>query len=408
VTPIVILLGLVAFAYLASFVLSSRDRHGYGIISGSEIIAVGLIAGPAGLGFITSGLLEAASPAATIAIGWLGFRLGLRFRRSELPQLTARSGLTLLLESVVATGALYGLVELANLLGGLGMSSTTRLAIAAIGSPSTKSAILWARTRYSARGPVSDCLWAITRFDDLIAVLILSVVFVLSPDGAAAGTLPFSVRMGASLLLGPVLALLAGLLLGRGERREDLLWIAVIGFSALGTGLALRLGLSALGVAMLFGITLGWTSPQQADRIAELTEATERPTIQVLLLLIGAWLELRLQMVFLALGFGALRVIAKLVGGFAARIASPVPGRPLWLGAGLLPSGGLVTVMVLSVLFGLPSSGQPVLGAFVGAAAIGDLIGGPALIALLRRSGEVRDDAAARPDLVADAPRGNG
>jgi len=384
VNHVIILLGLVVFATLTSFLLSSTQRRGYGLVSGTEFIVVGAFIGPAALDFLTSGVLQAADAAVAAGVGWLGFRFGLRFRRSDLARLTRRQVAAIVVEPLVSSAVLFALLRGASYLFGLGLSLQLCIGLAAIGSASTKSALQWAVDRYAARGSLTDLLCAVARYDDWLGLLLIGGLLALGYDYPA--ELNPTWKLAATLLAGPVFALFAFALLGRGKLREDLTWIAVLGFSALGTGLAMQLGLSSLAVAGIWGAALGLVHPA-ADALDKLTEPTERPIVQVLLLLVGARLELDGRAIVLAIFFVALRLAAKLVGGTVLRLLAP-RGAARWIGAGLLPSGGMAGVMALS-LVPIFDGESLVLWSFAISSLVGDLVGSRTLRALLARAGEI-------------------
>lgn len=389
-TELLTLLGLLTLTYLASFLLSAKQRQGYGLISGAEFLAVGFAVGPTGLAFLSGEVIERAAPAIMLATGWLGLRLGLRFLPSELSALSGEHRVAILIKPLVALGALVGLITLLERLGGPRFTWPDRLALAAVGSVTTRSAILSLTALHQADGPVSRLLRSIARFDDLPAVLVMGALFAWR---AAPGV--WGLAAGASLLGGLVLGGVASLLLGRGAWREDFAWVAMLGFTALLTGLSAQVGVSSLAVAVAFGLAICWASPH-AGLIAEMTQQTERPIMQVLLLLIGAQLTLAWEQMGLALVFLLLRAGAKLAAGlalWALRLPS-TRGEPL-LGQGLLPCGGMATVMVLSYVQPVQAeSSQLLLWSFVVFCVFGDLLGSRALKGLLIRRGELGAGAA--------------
>lgn len=392
-TALLTLLGLTAFAYLASFLLSSSRRQGYGLVSGAEFLAIGLGLGPAGLDFLTADLVDAAGPALALAVGWLGFRLGIRIRPGELQAAPARTWAAGLAEPLASGAILFVVLDGADAFLGLGLPPLATAALAVLGSATTKSGALWAIGRFHADGPVTRLLGTATRLNDLPGVLGLGLLFALALAGKSAGGAAPGTRLLATLAGGPALALLAVLLLGRGRFRPDLAWVALLGFTALGTGLSLRLGVSTLAVLALFGAALGLSS-RHAGALERMTAETERPLMQVLLLLLGAQLALDPHWMAVGLLFATLRMSAKVAGGQLLRLA-PGGARSPWLGAGLFHCGGVAAAMAIAWAAAFPESGQAALWAFTASSLAGDLIGSRSLKLLLKQSGELPDPAPA-------------
>ncbi len=380
---IVTLLVLVAAAYAVSFVLSQKSRRSYGLVSGAEFLAIGIVVGPSGLGFLSEALLEAAAPAMAAAAGWLGLRLGLRLLQTA--RCLGHEALLLLIEPLVSAGCIFGLVYGANALLGLSLSTPVCWALAAVGAPSTRSGVLWVLDR-GARGPLTTRLQGLTQIDDTVSVLLLGALFAAMPlSGNGLGAWE---KLGATVALGLTLAGMATVLIGRERLRSAIAWLALLGLSALGTGLSLRLGISSVAVAALFGSGLGATC-RHASEVEALTEATERPLIQVLLVLLAAQLSFDTRLVFVAVLIAALRMAAKLLGGSVLHLLRRDSGADPWMGAATLSCGGLTTAMVLSLGQALGADAQLLLWAFVACSLLGDLLGSRMLVALLRRKGEL-------------------
>lgn len=388
---ILTILGLLTLAYLASSLLSSSKRHGYGLVSGAEFIALGLLFGPAVLDFLSAELVQHAAPAEVLGVGWIGFLFGLRFDPAKLRGTSVSGLLAGFIEPLVAFAILFGLLLLLEPLTGLDYRLSTLGALAALGSATTKSGIAWAKGKYGAAGAQTELIQTVSRYNDLPGVLILAVYFaVRAPPLFGPGAKNIWLLVAVTFALGLLLAVLMALLLGRGELREDLAWVAVLGFAALGTGLSVRLGISPLVVTTLMGVGLGVFS-RHAATIGVMTADTERPIIQVLLVLIGAQLQLEPMAILIGLGVALARVVAKLGAGASLwALRFPAAKESPWLGAGLLHSGGVTGVMALSFVLSLGGTeAQVLLWSFVLFSLAGDLMGSRTLKSLLAYHGNI-------------------
>src|SRR5690606_19176812 len=104
-------------------------------------------------------------------------------------------------------------------------------------------------------------------------------------------------RVGVTLATGAVLGLLAVALLGR-EFRSAESWGLLLGLTLLGSGAAERVGLSAVSVAFVLGLTVAVLSPHRADIRAMITP-TEPSVLLPIALLAGAAVRFELHWLLL-------------------------------------------------------------------------------------------------------------
>ena len=384
------LLALVVIACLATFLLERGGRVGYGWVTGSEFLVAGLLLGPLGLDLVSADLLHESKVLVILASAWIGLRAGLRFRRSRIEKWSWRPLLSSQIEPVLSLLILRGALEASRALWGWPDSNWRAWIFAAIGATTTRSAVAWIKRRHGAKGPVTDVLSAITALNDLPSILAIGFLFAWVRP---ADTHPLSqvwVLLLASLILALALAAIVRLISGSGGFKPDLAWIALFGACAIAAGTSEPLGLKSLVVCSFIGILLGWISPY-GDRFEEITRSTERPTIQLLLLLGGASIRGARGTFAMGLVFALLRLLSKLLaGGITGLIARP-DGKPLpGLGMGLLAGGGVAFALAFSASLDLPSSAaEPLLAGAAAMVLLGDMVGSPALKWILRRQREM-------------------
>jgi hypothetical protein len=390
------LLILAALAYLATFFLDRGGRSGYGWVTGSEFVLAGLVVGPAGLDLFSADLIDSARPVLVLGVVWIGFRFGLRLRPAEVRAHSWRLLLASQIEPLVALFAIGGGLILAAWALGAPLAWVTAWALAASGSATTKSALIWAKSRHGAKGTLTEALDAVTAFDDSIGLAGAAAVFALAHPGWEHGfrwmtMLPqFGGPLIATVVLGVGLGVVVLLITGRGVFRADLAWIALFGACALDSGLSSQLGLSAMAAASLAGATVGWFSPH-ADHLEEITRPTERPLVQMLLVLGGASARADATPWLWALAFVGFRLVAKLLGGAAASPLVLVNKKPAWqMGAGLFAGGGVGFALCFGLALTLPQAdANTLISGACAMAVVGDLLGSPVLKALLRSRGEL-------------------
>lgn len=383
------LVALLALATAMAVLLERGGRAGYGWVTGSEFALLGIALGPAGLDLLSSDLLGGLRTAIWAGAAWLGLRFGLRLRRSVLSQVPTRLQWASQLEPLVTLLVFRGLLQLVSVHGRLALDNDVAWAIAAVGSPSTKSAIAWARRQLGARGPVTDALRGVSTLDDLLSVVGAAVLMPrLHPIPTRLPAHP-GTALVATLGLGVGLGLLILLLSGGRKFRSDLGWIALFGACALASGLSASLGLSALAVCTAAGACVGCFSPH-ADALERLTRPTERPVVLALLVLGGASLSGGWWLALVGAAAALLRGVAKVVGGALITPVLPPAARRVDFGAGLLGAGGVAFAVAITLAQGLGNEGRDaILASAVAMMLLGDWVGTSLLRRVVDRAGEL-------------------
>src|SRR5688500_16806246 len=104
-----ILVLLVASAFVAAHFAFERLGKRYLIVSGAEYLALGILLGPQVSGIFTPALLDSLAAFPALALGWMGAIIGMRFFLPELvriPGFTYRIALTEPLLTVAVVVAL--------------------------------------------------------------------------------------------------------------------------------------------------------------------------------------------------------------------------------------------------------------------------------------------------------------
>lgn len=299
------ILMLFAVASGVTALLQRQRRHGVGIASGSEFLLVGVVLGPLALDFITPSLLRAIAPAMALGIALIGVaqgvRLGTRNTWQGAVQQLPLAWLAMLLSAAPVFFAL-GSWRYALLAGALVLAST--------------------------RG--ASQLVSLRRIGT--AVLLLALI------ASDAQRPMWSIGVVIALLMG---AITAALIVG--ELQDGFAWLALLGSVAVVCGLALRLSLTPLSLALLAGVALGAFSPHRAA-LTRMLEPTERPALQVLLVLFGAQLSWHGVNWRVVGGLVALRFVALSVAWAIGRRSARLSGvMQLW------PAGAVVALVGLGL-----------------------------------------------------------
>jgi hypothetical protein len=351
-----ILVLVVAAAYLAAHAASEWLARRYLIVSGAEYLLLGVLLGPHVSGLIRTSVIESFAPFLTLALGWTGAWIGMHF---YLPRLVRTRGvvfrvaffeafLALATISAVMTFVFTRLLDLP-----LADTLVPAIALGAIAVASSPAGIAMVAERIGRRTTLLRQLEQTTFIDALVAITTFGILLCFRhpvPYGVVRA--PTTTEWVAiSLGIGFVGGALFHLFLGR-ERQIDRLFIGMAGAITLASGAAAYLRLSPLLPSLLIGAILVNTS-RNRETLVTLMNNVAGPFYFVLLLFAGtAWLPpTRAWWLLAVVIFLAVRVAAK-VGG--ARLAGRLNGRfrtlgPNW-GYALLGQGAVAVAIGVNYL----------------------------------------------------------
>ncbi len=403
--PLLFLMGLLLLAYMGSFLAGDRRLRGFGLPSGAEYLLLGLLLGPSVIDLVDRSTLEQFDPVAHVALGWIALVLGLGFgvdrrRPTRAGHLAMGAFVSAVTAAAVAAPMWLVVSRWTALRGDSRVLLVAGTALVCM--ETTRESIRWVVERHGASGPLSSRVAELGRSDDLVPLTAVAVFFAWNVTVVLRWPVPVWGWAGLTLGLGVVLGATAALLIGRELRTEET-WGALLGLSVLGVGIATRLGLSAISAMFAMGIVTAILSGQREPLLA-MTEPTERTVLHPVLLLAGARIDLRATPALGLLVVAALvaRVASKALVGIVWQSASrPARRAGPFLGLGLLSTGTVSVTVGLAYALRFPGVvGDTVLAIAVAATLFGELAGPLALLASLRRAGEVPALAAAPPTEV--------
>lgn len=349
-----LLIVIVAGAYLAAHSASEWLARRFLIVSGAEYLLLGILLGPEVSGVIRASTVDGFAPFLTLAFGWVGALIGSQFRIRDLVRVPAEHF------RVAATEATLVLVVTAGVMAAvgtwwLGLSGRElvipALVFGAIAVSSAPTGIAVVSRRLPARGFLVRQLQVSPAVDALVAITAFGVLLAITHEPPSqVGTRPPTPTewVVITLAIGLVSGVLFHLFVG-GERKIDRLFIALSGALILSSGVAAYLRLSPLLPAMLIGFVLVNTSPA-SDEIQEVLARVERPLYFVLLIFAGAAWQLDAPAwVLIATLFVGVRIVAKVGGAvLAARLHGMLPALGTRWGWGLVGHGGLAVAIALN------------------------------------------------------------
>lgn len=351
-----ILILVVAGAYLAAHVAFEWLARRFLVVSGAEYLLLGILLGPQVSGLMGASVVDEFAPFMTLALGWIGAVIGTQFHLPQLVRIPGRVYHIGLIEAVLSLVVVSGLM--AGLLAWLfdlpaGEVLMPAIALGSIATASAPSGIALASRRLARRGPVVRQLEVATAMDAFVAIaafgLLLCVAHVApaGPVRAPTATEWAVISVGIGCVGGSLFHLFLG-----GERKIDRLFVSLAGAIILASGAAAYLRLSPLLPAMLIGAILVNTS-RNREEIKQALASVERPLYFVLLIFAGAAWRLPGAGAWplVVLVFLIARVVAKVgSASLAARLGGVLPELGTNWGRGLLGHGGLAVAIALNYL----------------------------------------------------------
>ncbi|NUP14476.1 MAG: potassium transporter Kef [Polyangiaceae bacterium] len=398
-SPIVVLTGLLALAYLGSMLVGGRTIRGFGLPSGTEFLVLGVFLGPRFMGVFTRQGLAGYSIITIVALAWLSFVMGSDYGYAAGRKLPAKRmffGLALALLAGLFTA--LPAVALAFFLTDLSLRELLilGLGVGAVSAETTPYAIRFVVQRYSADGPLTRLLADVCEADDALPIVLLAVLATIVPGQT---TIPLPgmpwTGLASTLAIGATLGATCAALFDI-EPRSSQRWGILLGTGLLCVGVCLRLGLSAVSAMFVMGM-LATGLAKERRALQELLATTERAVMLPALVLAGAHIVFPDAMPFvpIAIVVVVMRVVAK---GFSGRILGrtlEAKHGPQSLGLGLLPAGILSIAIGLAFAMRYPGVvSEWVLALAALNALIGEVVGTAFLRRALRNAGEISEASA--------------
>ncbi len=206
-----ILLTLAIAALLG--LLSTRIMKLIGLPNVTGYLIVGLIIGPYALGgekflgIMTEDVLDSLSIISTVALGFIGFSIGVEFKLSHIKQIGGKAITITLLQALAATLCVdVALIATATL---TGMPIYEALILGAIATATAPAATLMVVRQYKAKGTVTSTLLPVVALDDAVGLIVFAI----------SNSIALSLASGASisilnLVVWPICEILCSLAIG--------------------------------------------------------------------------------------------------------------------------------------------------------------------------------------------------
>jgi hypothetical protein len=351
-----ILVLVVASAYLAGRVAFDWLARRLLIVSGAEYLLLGILLGPQVSGILDIRMVQSFAPMILLALGWMGAIIGVRF---HLPTLVSIPGTVFRLAFVesLLTLAVVAALETLALSWWLGYTVAEAVipavAMGAIATATASAGIELTERLLGEHGALQTQLRISASVNAFVAVVAIGLLLSVDHSTGSGTGRPLTptewavVTIGIGIIGGALFHLFLG-----AERHVDRLFVSLAGGVILVSGAAAYLGLSPLLSAMFFGAILVNTSRSHTE-IVEALERVERPFYFVLLIFAGAtWSPSRFAWLIPVLLFLLARAAARIGGSrLATRVGGDLPTLGSRWGYALLGQGGLAIAVALNYLY---------------------------------------------------------
>ena len=325
----------------------------YGIPQILGFMLAGLFLGA--IGIFNTETRTALFPLVDLALGLIGYNIGLEIRKEVFRGQTRRLSVILVAESIltfVIVTTLTGLVlnnwYIAIVFG----------ALASATDPASTIMVIWER---KCKGNLTDTLMFVLAMDDVLAILLanvsiaIAVLFLSAPGtvtliGAALATI---YEITASCVIGGILGAVMVVFVNREDNRREILEFE-LGMIILLVGLMSWLHLSPILACMVFGFVVGnYVSPEK-DPVSHTLKVVMSPIVMIFFVIVGASIDLSvvagMTVVLLTVVYVGGRTFAKYFGALGgAVITKSDPMTKKYLGLCLMSQAGVAVGLSLVV-----------------------------------------------------------
>lgn len=314
----------------------------------------------AGLFLGSSGLLDDAArmalyPLVDLALGLIGYNIGLELRKEVFRGQTRRMSVILLAESiltfVVVTFLAYLVLNQLHIAIVFG-------ALASATDPASTVMVIWER---KCKGNLTDTLMFVLAMDDVIAILLanfsisIAVLYYSAPGVFTlidALLLPLY-EIAASSIAGAIIGFAMVYFINRESDRRQLLELE-LGVIILLVGMMSFLHLSSILACMVFGFVVGNYVKPEKDPVSHTLNVVMSPIVMIFFVIVGASIDISVVMEITVLLLAGLYVIgrtfSKYFGAFAgARVTDTPPLTRKYLGLCLMSQAGVAVGLSLVV-----------------------------------------------------------
>lgn len=305
----------------------------------SGYIMAGILIGPGVLGLVPQETVAGMDFVSDIALAFIAFGVGKFFKKEVLQEAGFKVILITLLESLLA-----GVLVTAVMLLVFRLDLPFSLLLGAIATATAPASTMMTIDQYHVRGPFVNLLLQVVAFDDVVCLLVFSVV---STVVSAQGTVRLETVLlpllynGGMMLLGAVFAFFLSRLLTSSRSTDNRLILAIAMLLGL-SGICTALEVSPLLSCMVFGAV--YINLTHDKVIYRQLNTFSPPILSLFFVVSGMNLDVTALSAFGSIGvvYFLVRIVGKYAGAFlgCALTGMDRPSRN-WLGMALVPQAGV-------------------------------------------------------------------
>ncbi len=374
----------------------------------SGYIIAGLLLNPQLFGLMPSKFVGHTNSLLTIALSFITFSIGGSLCIKKLKATGKAIIILTILESLAAFLFVFIILFLSlyffiPIFDSLYVMIAVSLVLASLAAPTDPSATLAVIQEYKAKGEVSSTVLEIAAFDDIIGIIIYTLVTAFAKFFLGSTQLNFGktlLGMGegiaGAIIIGGIIGLLFNLLIKVFKKQEEgTLIVLTFGLILLSYGISEYFGFeSLLSTIMLGTVVVNYNSA--SDKIFKLIE---RYTDELIFLIFFTLSGLNLDIVSISGSYIiiiAIYIIARVIGKFAGIYSGSVVTHSSlkvkkYTAGGLIPQGGIVIgLAILLTKDPIYKDTAPIIMSIViGAALIHEIIGPISSKLSLKKAGEI-------------------
>lgn len=322
-------------------------------------IIMGVLIGPSVIGLLSEDMLVDLSIISKIAIGLIGYTIGLELKFKKLKKTGKQVTIITISQAILTAVLVCGAALVYYKSTGNNYAWTYALILGAIATATAPGPIIAVVKSYRTKGPVTDVLLPLVALDDVIGIILFAIMlsfgasFVTGTVSVSKMFLTPLIEIGLSVSIGCLFGFLLQFVLKKLNREQDaILLMIVIGFVFTAIGFGIAIEASAILLPMTVGIVLTNSLDEKYQhRLMKLTDLLGAPVLLAFFTIAGAQLELELlkDIGIIGLIYLTVRVVGKIFGArFSAKAVKAPKNVYKYLGFTLIPQAGVAIDMALT------------------------------------------------------------
>lgn len=374
----------------------------------SGYILAGIILNPDLTGIMSDSFVEHTDPLLTISLSLITFSIGGELSADKLRTTGSKVLLLTVFESLFAFIFVFLFMFLClyyfiHILDSVYIIIAISLVLASLAAPTDPSATLAVIHEFKAKGEVSSTMLEIAAFDDIVGIIIYTLVtafaafFLGETDMHLSQTLLELLRnVGGAIIIGGIMGLLFNFMIKVFKKQEEgTLIVLTFGLILLSYGISEYMRFESLLSTIALGTVISNWNPL-SDKIFKLIERYTDELIFVIFFTLSG-LHLQLSSITGSYVLIIIFIIARMIGKFSGIYSGAVILKTSskikkYTGGGLLPQGGIVIGLALLLTKNAiyKEYTSMIMGVVIGAALIHEIIG-PILSRLsLKKAKEIK------------------